>query len=539
MLSQNHHGKAEGTAVLNAKGNRYNFMVVFFAALGSFTYGFNSAIVGTVFGLPSFFDYFDISLDGPHATRGNQYIGAANGLYAGGGLIGSLCLHWSINKFGRRPTIQVLCVVAIISAILQGAAVHIAMFLVGRFLNGLGVGAIDVAVPLYQSELSPAKQRGRMVGSHGFLVVCGYAGAGWTGLWCYFVKNPSVQWRLCLCLQVVAPAILLLGSPWLPESPRWLISQGRNTEALEILKRLHTGGAAHTDMAAREEFYQISKQIELESSIGNTSLWGLMLKPSYRKRVLCGMFVQFLAQSTGVLVVNNYLILLLNNLNLTGWTPLLLYAVYDTWAAFMNFINSLLLDKLGRIRIITVGLIGCGVMMIIETAMVANFAGSSNRAGNAMGVLFLYLFVTFYGGSLDAGSYVYCAEIFPTSIRAQGLGLSVASLFASTLLYTEVAPTAFQKIGWKYYLVFIIVPLVGVPFLAYYLPETKNLTLEEIAAKFGDEVAVDISHLSEEQRRALDDRLAAAEDGLGSTTMEPGVGSEDQKVAISHSEKKN
>lgn len=85
----------------------------------------------------------------------------------------------------------------------------------------------------------------------------------------------------------------------------------------------------------------------------------------------------------------------MNNLNLTGWTPLLLYAVYDTWAAFMNFINSLLLDKLGRIRIITVGLIGCGVMMIIETAMVANFAGSSNRAGNAMGVLFLYLFVTF------------------------------------------------------------------------------------------------------------------------------------------------
>lgn len=61
--------------MLNAKGNRYNFMVVFFAALGSFTYGFNSAIVGTVFGLPSFFDYFDISLDGPHATRGNQYIG--------------------------------------------------------------------------------------------------------------------------------------------------------------------------------------------------------------------------------------------------------------------------------------------------------------------------------------------------------------------------------------------------------------------------------------------------------------------------------
>ncbi len=67
--------KALGSAALAAKGNRYNFIVVFFAALGSFAYGFNSAIVGAVFGLHSFFDYFDIALDGPHANQGNQYIG--------------------------------------------------------------------------------------------------------------------------------------------------------------------------------------------------------------------------------------------------------------------------------------------------------------------------------------------------------------------------------------------------------------------------------------------------------------------------------
>jgi MFS family permease len=243
-----------------------------------------------------------------------------------------------------------------------------------------------------------------------------------------------------------------------------------------------------------------------------------------------------------VLVVNNYLVLLYNNLGLKGWLPLLLYAIYDLWAAIMNFVNSLLLDRLGRIRILTVGLIGCGVMMIIETAMVANYAGTANRTGNAMGVLFLFLYVTFYGGSLDAGSYVYCAEIFPTGIRAQGLGMSVASLFASTLLYTEVAPVAFAKIGWKYYLVFIIVPLLGVGFVARFFPETKGLTLEEIAAKFGDEVAVDISHLTEEQRRVLDERLAAADDGLEQSpnaaaeapVMET---SQDQKVVVAHSEK--
>lgn len=179
---------------LSTKGNKYNFLVIFFVALGSFTYGYNSAIIGAVFGLPSFYNYFDIALDGPHATEGNTIIGgkfpmppqalyyltfsaAANGLFAGGGIIGCLILSWFSNKFGRRPTIQITCVLCIVSAIIQGASVHVAMFLVGRLFNGIGVGMINVAVPLYQSELSPAKQRGRMVGSHGFLVVCGYVSA--------------------------------------------------------------------------------------------------------------------------------------------------------------------------------------------------------------------------------------------------------------------------------------------------------------------------------------------------------------------------
>jgi MFS family permease len=85
--------------------------------------------------------------------------------------------------------------------------VAIGMFLAGRFISGLGVGMMQVSVPIYQSELSPAKQRGLMVGGHGILIVCGYAMAAWTGLGCYFA-TPMVQWRLCLSLQMVAPLLL-------------------------------------------------------------------------------------------------------------------------------------------------------------------------------------------------------------------------------------------------------------------------------------------------------------------------------------------
>lgn len=154
----------------------------------------------------------------------------------------------------------------------------------------------------------------------------------------------------------------------------------------------------------------------------------------------------------------------------------------------MNWVNSIMLDHFGRIRIMTVGLICCSLSLCGFTAMVAQFVGTSNAIGNGFGVFFLYLFVFFYGGTMDASSYVYCAEIFPTSIRSQGVGFSVGGLFMMTLIYTQSAPTAFSTIGWKYYLIFIILPWVGVYCLVKYFPETAQQSLEEIAGLFGDEV---------------------------------------------------
>ena len=102
-----------------------------------------------------------------------------------------------------------------------------------------------------------------------------------------------MQWRLCLSLQIVAPLILLIGSPWLPESPRWLISKSKERHALEILQKLHTRPDDPTGLAAKEEFYQISKQIELENATGVHGIWGMLKRKSYRKRIYSGLLVQY------------------------------------------------------------------------------------------------------------------------------------------------------------------------------------------------------------------------------------------------------
>ena len=122
------------------------------------------------------------------------------------------------------------------------------------------------------------------------------AAAAFTGLGCFFAP-PLVQWRLCLSLQIVAPFILLIGSPWLPESPRWLISKHKERAALQILERLHVRPDDSTGLAAKEEFYQISKQIELENATGVHGIMGMLKRKSYRKRIFAGLLVQYVHPS--------------------------------------------------------------------------------------------------------------------------------------------------------------------------------------------------------------------------------------------------
>lgn len=122
---------------------------------------------------------------------------------------------------------------------------------------------------------------------------------------------------------------------------------------------LHKNTNESTGGISELEYIQIVEQFRLERAENAPRGWLDMLKKkSYRKRLLLGFAVQFIAQSTGVLVVNNYQVLLYGNLGLTGSLPLALNGVYNALAAFMNWINSLILDRFGRIRIMIIGLVG-------------------------------------------------------------------------------------------------------------------------------------------------------------------------------------
>lgn len=156
---------------VGAKANRYNFLIAYLVTLGSFTYGYDAALIGSVLGLPSFFSYFNID---ENSSGGASITGATNGVFQGGGAIGCWTIAHLADNFGRKVSIQIICVVCVIAGVLQCGAVHIAMFLVGRVINGISVAWINCIVPTYQAEISPASQRGLLVGTHGFIICIGY-----------------------------------------------------------------------------------------------------------------------------------------------------------------------------------------------------------------------------------------------------------------------------------------------------------------------------------------------------------------------------
>ncbi|KIL85037.1 hypothetical protein FAVG1_11910 [Fusarium avenaceum] len=479
-------------AVLRLRGKPvtgYNILIIAFATFGSITYGYCSAIIGSTLGQPSFLSYFGLDT----ASNAPALIGAINGLFQGGGLLGTLMFGALADKIGRCKAMFCASILAVIGGGLQAGSVHLAMYLVARFLTGFAVGGLVMIVPLWQSEVAPPHARGLLVGLHGVSILLGYSSSAWVGFGFFFVNAQGAQWRPPLAIQCFPPLVLACGVYFIPESPRWLVENGQHDRAESILQRIYKDSSDPTNREARVEFGQIHAQVELERHL--PSSWSAIFTvPHYRKRALIGFTTLLAGQLTGTTVINNYGPSLYSALGHGASDSLALSAGWLTEGLVCNAINALLLDYVGRKWLMTTGLVGCAVSLLGVSVMVAIYGGTTNKGGNGAGVFFLYLHLTFYATCMDASTYVYGSEIWPTHLRGKGFAISCAGLFVGSLTLLEAAPTAFETIGWRFYLIMMAFTIICAVIFALYFPETKGLTLEEISSLFGDEVAIEASH---------------------------------------------
>ncbi|KAF2096436.1 MFS general substrate transporter [Rhizodiscina lignyota] len=406
------------------------------------------------------------------------------------------------------------------------------MFITARFFAGMGSWGFLACTPTYSAELAPPKLRGFFVGMNGVNIALGYALASYMGMAFFYAKDPVAQWRGPLGIALVWPFMMLAILPFIPESPRFLLMQGKVDQAHDVVLKLHSIPNDPDQEFARGEFYQMQKQAELDRTL-HVSWWGMFSKAAYRKRTILAMGFAFIGQSTAVLVINNYGPTLYKTLGYGTEDQLRFQCGWITVGVIFNAVGASLMDRFGRRPLMLIGVSGCCLWLIIEAAMVASFAAQgTNKAGLSMGVAAFYLFLAVYSVGIDVAGVVFYSELFPNNIRAKGICLSIATIALTDLVYLQATATAFANIGWKFYLIFIIISGLGALLMYFVLPETKGIPLEEMAKLFGDTdnimvYASDI-HLDHNTHELVVDR----KDGLTHTATEA-----DRPVPVTVSDK--
>ncbi|KAL9616607.1 MAG: hypothetical protein Q9160_008552 [Pyrenula sp. 1 TL-2023] len=359
----------------------------------------------------------------------------------------------------------------------------------------------------------------------------GYSLSAWIGFGCYFLSasgsGSSFPWRFPLAFQA-APAILLLaGSPWLPETPRWLLSHGQAVEAHRVLQRLHHQPGATHQSVAEKEFYQMTKQLEMDREIwrqvgkqGGGGYFELFRTAPNRKRAWVGFSLMFGNIFTGSIVIANYGVLLYASLGLTTYKPLLLSALWVTVSFPGNVFTAFFIDRIGRRFFLLTGLAGIVMTLCFECALQAQYLESTNAAGQRAAVFFLFLFIFFWSTFMDASQYLYLSEIFPTHLRSQGMALGMVGLYTAAVVILVAGPIALDVIKWKFFLVLMLPTALHWVNVFYLFPETKNRSLEDINAAFGENVAVKYYGAGTEEEELYARALAEVEGkGVDASSM--------------------
>jgi len=237
----------------------------------------------------------------------------------------------------------------------------------------------------------------------------------------------------------------------------------------------------------KKEFIQMRDQIVWEKENEESSLAGILQKPSYRKRLILGCFIQIGQQICGISAINYYQTIMYKSLGVQGATVLALAGVWGILGPLSNlFCLAFIIDRVKRRTMLMWGSIGMGVDIAIVMAFVAVYGGGPNKVANAFGIFFLLLFDIIFSISWNSGAPVYCTEIFPTQIRATGGAIATFWSFVIQVILAQASPTALENVRWRYYIFFLVMNLVTACAVYLFVPETMGKSLEEINEVFGD-----------------------------------------------------
>lgn len=450
--------------------------IVAVATIGGFLFGYDSgAVNGTQEGLRTAFNLSDSGLG---FTVGSLLIGCFIGAFLAGRLA---------DLFGRRNVMMLAALLFLIGALIQGSAHVQAVFVIARIAGGMAVGAASVLSPAYISEVAPAAIRGRLTTIQQIMIIIGltvaflvnYVLAAAAGQSTAHLWGGIEAWRWMYLMQAVPAAIFLIALIFIPESPRYLVSKGREEKAADVLTRLFGSGVTRAKLDEIRASFTKDHRPRLSDLKGN-GLFGI------RPIVWAGIMLAVFQQLVGINVIFYY-----------GETLWKLAGVSEAAALQRNILSGVVsiaaclvtiavIDKIGRKPLLLIGSAGMAVSLF---AMAYAFhSGTLDASGNlqlthSMGLVALVaanLYVIFFNGTWGPVMWVMLGEMFPNQIRGSALAVAGFAQWFANYLIAQTFPI---MAGWSLtgaYLFYAVSAVVSFFLVQKLVHETRGKELEQM-----------------------------------------------------------
>lgn len=339
-----------------------------------------------------------------------------------GSIVAGFFVGSIVDKFGRKGGIFVSSCIVLVSCILHSTATTKAQLFVGRILVGIAKSVDVAAVPTYLVELAPPTRRGFVAGLYW---ACWLLGAIISSAVGYGARSISGDWSwrlICICMS--GPALsCIISLFFIPESPRWLMSRGREQEALNVLSRFHGKGNADDPLVV-VQFREIKEAItfEKENQFESYRAWWKSFVASkanlYRGFIL--MTLGVFEQTIGSSIITFYLSSVLDLAGVTSEKEQFAINVSQNCVAFLSaLVGICFIDRLGRVPMLVAGTTFCAAVLATTAGLTAEQTSNSNGRNGIIAMVFL--FQIGYSSTWTPLSFSYCAEILNFTIRARGM----------------------------------------------------------------------------------------------------------------------
>ncbi len=407
------------------KERKYNkklvVVIASVAATGGLLFGFDTGVISGA--IPFFQQDFQID---------NSMVENITTAGLVGAVIGAMLTGRISDIFGRKKVILASAVIFAIGALWSGLSTNPHMLMYARLFIGLAIGVSSFSVPLYIAEISPTRIRGSLVSLFQLLITIGILVSYMSDL-AFANEENMASWRPMFYIGVVPAMILLIGMIFLPETPRWLMTKGREDEGRRVLKMVEEPSLVEASIQRmKDEIEKDKKQAGISE----------VFKPWLRNALIIAVGIMFIQQFVGINTVIYYSPKIFMIVGFEG-------ARAGIWGAvsvgvvnvLFTVLSLFLIDKIGRRKLYFIGLSGI-VFSLLALGMIFAFHTSLGSMGKWFAIALVLVYIAFFAISLGPLGWLIISEVFP--IRVRGVGTSIGSL--SNWFFNGVVAFTFFKI---------------------------------------------------------------------------------------------